>query len=47
MKRVNGYWIPDNDHNLVLDLLGPGGEHDKAVYYANRKLNRNQQKKLL
>jgi hypothetical protein len=27
MKRVNGYWIPDDDHNLVLDLLGPGGAH--------------------
>ena len=21
MKRVAGFWIPDDDHNLVLDFL--------------------------
>ena len=46
MKRINGYWVPDNDHNLVLDLLGPGGEHDNAVFLEIRKLNRDQPKRL-
>ena len=37
MKKINEFWVPDDDHNLVLDLLGPGGEHDKQVFVKIRE----------
>ena len=45
MKRVAGYWVPDDDHNLVIDLLGPGGGHDKQVFAEIRKYTKDQPKR--
>ena len=47
MKYVGGYWIPDDDHNLVLDLLGPGGEHDDQVFAEIRKYTKDQPKRTM
>lgn len=47
MKYVGGYWIPDDDHNLVLDFLGPGGEHDDQVFAEIRKYTKDQPKRTM
>ena len=47
MKYVGGYWIPDDDHNLVLDFLGPGGEHDNQVFAEIRKYTKDQPKRTM
>ena len=47
MKRVNGFWIPDDDHNLVLDLLGPGEAHDVSVFTEVRKYIKDQPKRVM
>ena len=47
MKYVGSYWIPDDDHNLVLDLLGPGGAHDDQVFAEIRKHTQDQPKRTM
>ena len=47
MKFVNGYWIPDDDHNLVLDLLGPGGAHDVKVFSEILRYTNDQPKRVM
>jgi len=47
MKRVNGFWIPDDDHNLVLDLLGPGGAHDVKVFSEVLRYTKDQPKRVM
>jgi FkbM family methyltransferase len=47
MKFVNGYWIPDDDHNLVLDLLGPGGAHDVKVFSKILRYTNDQPKRVM
>ena len=47
MKKVGGYWIPDDDHNLVLDFLGPGGKHDQTVFMEVRRHTNDQPKRTM
>ena len=47
MKFINGFWVPDNDHNLVLDLLGPGGSHDVQVFTEVRRYTLDQPKRVM
>ena len=45
MKRVAGFWIPDDDHNLVLDLLGPGIPHEEQLFAKVREYIKDQPKR--
>ena len=45
MKKINEFWVPDDDYNLVLDLLGPGSEHDQQVFDKIRELIKDQPKR--
>ena len=47
MKFINGFWVPDDDFNLVLDLLGPGGSHDVQVFTEVRKYTIDQPKRVM
>ena len=46
MKYMNGFWVPDDDHMLVLDLLGPGGAHDVDLFAEVRKYTLDQPKRV-
>ena len=46
MKYMNGFWVPDDDHMLVLDLLGPGGAHDVDLFAKVRKYTLDQPKRV-